>query len=271
MTMPINLVLVRHGQSEQNLASNKSREGDPSFYTKEFQDRHSSRHRLTHKGQGQAQAAGKWLKSNGMEMFDRRIVSDYIRAKETAALLDLHGPDWFVEPMLREREWGDLDNMSWEERQAKSEQLMKHRDTDSFYWVPPNGESIAHMTLRLRNVLDTLHRECSDKNVIIVCHGEVMWGFRFLLERLSINRWMELESSKEPGVKIFNCQVLHYSRRDPESGQLDSHLNWLRSVSPADPSNDGPGWQQIERRKYSNKDLLTDIAKVKPLFRDYHE
>lgn len=40
--MPIDLVLVRHGQSEGNLAQAKSMKGDDSFWTEEFSMRPSS-------------------------------------------------------------------------------------------------------------------------------------------------------------------------------------------------------------------------------------
>ncbi len=269
MAMPIDLILVRHGQSEQNLASHFAKKGDSSLYTKAFRSRHGSQHRLTVKGRTQAKKAGGWLKDNELGFFDRRYVSTYTRAVETAGLLEIDGPNWFVEPLLREREWGDFDSKPPEERLHLSEESLKQRDTDPFYWIPPNGESIAQLTNRLRPILNTLHRECSDKRVIIVCHGEVMSAFRFILERMTIEQWVEMDKSKEPGVKIFNCQVLHYTRRNPEDNKLSEHLDWKRSVSPADPSNSGEGWEKVIRKKFSDKELLTAARLVDPLFPDH--
>lgn len=266
MTMPIDLVLVRHGQSEQNLAMKHAKEGDTSLLTEEFRSRHVAAHRLTKLGQRQARLAGKWLKDNDMAQFDRRYASGYIRAQETAMLLGVSGPDWFVDPALREREWGDYDGLSWEEREEIAKDKLITRDTDSFFWIPPNGESIAQLTTRLRPLFDTLHRECSDKRVIIVCHGEVMWALRFILERMPIGRWIELETSDEPGVKINNCQILHYTRRNPKTGELDAYLNWMRSISPSNPSNNGPGWEAIVRKRFSDEELKNTVTKVKPLF-----
>lgn len=266
MPMPLDLVLVRHGQSEQNLVNRRARAGDPSLVTPEYRRRHGSQHRLTARGRHQAELAGAWLQDNSLGYFDRRYVSAYIRAVETAGLLGLDGPDWIIEPMLREREWGDLEGLSPVERLARAAESMRLRDTDPFYWIPPNGESIAELTLRLRPLLGTFARECSDKRVVVVCHGEVMWGWRFLLERMSVDGWTEQQRSKQPGAKMHNCQVLHYSRRDPVSGELSDHLDWMRSVSPADASNDGPGWQQIRRPRYSNKELLAIAQGAPPLF-----
>ena len=266
MTMPIDLVLVRHGQSEQNLAIHAARNGDTSLYNDDYRARHASKHRLTPLGREQAEKAGAWLREHGYGMFDRRYVSSYVRAKETAALLDIDGPNWFVDPLLREREHGDMDQLSWDGRSDDIAQSVKNRKTDSFYWVPPNGESIAEMTVRLRTFFDTWHRECSDKKVLVVCHGEVIWGFRFMLERMSIEHWAELEASKAPGVKVYNCQILHYTRRNPETSELSPYLGWMRSVNAAQPDNSIEEWQPIIRRRFTNEELLQDARQVETLF-----
>jgi NAD+ kinase len=266
MTMPIDLVLVRHGQSEQNKALKAARDGDKSLITKEFLHTPASQFRLSALGREQAQITGKWLQEEGLGFFDRRYVSDYVRAKETASHLNLEGPNWYVEPTLREREWGVLDGLSWEDREEKMIHEAQVKETDPFYWIPPNGESIAQMTVRLRGLLDTLHRECSDKRVIVVCHGEVMWGMRFMLERMSTAKWMHLERSKDPGVKIYNCQVLRYTRRNPETGELSAHFDWMRSDCPQQPENSGPGWQKINRETFSNEELLQQAKKSPHLF-----
>lgn len=266
MTMPIDLVLVRHGQSEQNKALKAARDGDKTLITKDFLSTPPSQFRLSALGREQARITGDWLRDQGLGFFDRRYVSDYARAKETAAYLALDGPNWYVEPTLREREWGALDGLSWEDREEKMIHEAQVKDTDPFYWIPPNGESIAQMTVRLRGLFDTLHRECSDKRVIVVCHGEVMWGVRFMLERMSTAKWMELERSKDPGVKIYNCQVLHYTRRNPETGELSVHFDWMRSECPQQPENNGPGWQEIRRETFSNEELLSQSQVAPQLF-----
>jgi NAD+ kinase len=114
-------------------------------------------------------------------------------------------------------------------------------------------------------VLNTLHRECSDRRVLVVCHGEVMWAFRVRLERMPQERYRELDQSPDQRIKIHNCQILHYTRRDPVSGELGPHLNWLRSVCPWDPGRSGNEWQPIRRVSYSNADLLAVVAKTPPL------
>lgn len=87
--LPIDLILVRHGESEGNLANKASKSGDNSFFTPEFLNRHSRNFRLTDKGSLQAKRTGEWIQKNVPMPFDRFYVSDYIRAKETAYYLYL--------------------------------------------------------------------------------------------------------------------------------------------------------------------------------------
>lgn len=264
MTMPVDLVLVRHGHSEGNAATKRSRAGDDSLFTPEFLARHSSSWRLTDLGKEQARAAGTWIRENMHGgRFGRHYVSEYLRAMETAALLELPDARWFTEFYLRERDWGDLDAMTDAERKALFARSLDRRDAQSFFWTPPNGESMATIcATRVDRVLDTLHRECSGMSVLMVLHGELMWGFRVRLERMSQRRYGELDLSDDPCDRIHNCQILHYTRRDPETGQIAGTCNWMRSVCPTDPSQSRNTWERIERRPYSNEDLLAEVERT---------
>jgi NAD+ kinase len=256
MTMPIDLVLVRHGESEGNVVFGRARKGDHSGFTPEFAARHSSQWRLTREGQQQAEIAGAWIRLHISSVFDRYYASEYLRAMETAGWLGFGDAAWYCEFYLRERDWGIFDVMSYQERRERYADDMRRRELDAFFWTPPNGESIANLCLRLDRVLDTLHRECSDKRVLIVCHGEVMWGFRVRLERMSQEMYRELDQSSDRRIKFHNCQILHYTRRDPETGRLAPHLNWMRSICPWDLDLCHPGWNRIHRCHSSSADLL---------------
>jgi len=262
MTMPIDFVLVRHGESEGNVANKRSRAGDHSAFDGEFMQRHSSLWRLTDKGRQQAIVAGEWIRKNIRPYFDRCYTSEYLRAMETAALLNLDQATWYRDFFLRERSWGQLDVMSQEEKYTKYLDEMNRRERDGFFHAPPGGECMADVCLRINWILNTLHRECSDKRVIIVCHGEVMWSFRVKLERLTQQEYCRLDKSENPYDKINNCQILHYTRRDPVSGRLEANLNWMRSICPTDLSKSSNDWQAISRPRFTNDDLMSEVERV---------
>lgn len=259
MAMPKNLVLVRHGESEGNLATKLSKKGDDSMFTDDFMNRHSSTWRLTEQGKIQAHIAGKWIKENMNESFQRFYVSEYDRAKETAALLDLPEAQWMVTYYLREREWGELAVMPISERRGKFAENLRRKDAEPFYWIPTGGESMPTLCLRLEKILDTLHRECEGRNVLLVVHGEVMWAFRYLLERLTYSEIMKLEHSADPHDKIHNCQIIHYTRRNPFSGEIVPYLSWVRSICPTDLTLSSDEWRGVVRKKFSNEELLREV------------
>lgn len=255
MTMPIDFVLVRHGQSESNLAKSRSEQGKHDDFRRVREGRHTRSFRLTALGRQQAKRAGEWIAAEGGQ-FGRHITSEYVRAMETAALLNIPNAEWYRNVELTERAWGDLDRYDQEERARKFGEVLKMRDIEPFFWAPPNGESFLDLRVRIRTVLNTLHRDCSDKRVIVVCHGEVMWGFRVLLEYMSQQRFKELHLSTDPYDRLYNCEIHHYSRRNPHTDDLEDHVNWMRRIRPADDPVWSSGWQEIERRRYSNQELL---------------
>lgn len=281
--MPADLLLIRHGESEGNVALNASKAGDNRHMTKGFLAQHSSHWRLSPKGREQAALTGAWLREQFPGGFDRYYTSEYTRAMETAALLGLPGADWMISPYLRERWWGDLDRMSYEERRVAFAQSLHDRDVAPYYWRPPNGESLVEVCARLRPILSALHRECDGKRVVIVCHGEVMEAFRIELERLSQDGYLAWERRKETddSLKIRNCQIFQYSRRPApweddlqplgtaafEEG-LTKRADWFRSFRPCDGLEGS--WEKIERlrSRYDNERLL-EIVGASPILLEY--
>jgi NAD+ kinase len=267
MTMPLDLILVRHGESEGNYAYGLSYRGDHRYFEagSPFLRRHGSKWRLTECGREQAAAAGAWLRAQVAPAFDRYYVAEYLRSMETAAHLGFAEARWYCEFYLRERDWGKFDVMSIEQRKREYADDMRRRELDRFFWTPPGGESMATLCLRIDRVLQTLHRDCADQRVLLVCHGEVMWAFRVRLERMSQHRYQELDYSTDPLHKIHNCQILHYTRHDPVTGATAPYLNWLRSVCPWDLTRSRNEWERIERHRYSNEELLELVERTPPL------
>jgi len=258
--LPIDLILVRHGQSEGNVANKASRNADNSFFTPEFRARHSRDFRLTDKGIEQAKAAGVWLKKNVPQPFDRFYVSDYIRAKETAALLNLPGALWKQEFHLRERDKGLMDNLPDDEQRRMFAMEQQQYELDPFLSYPAGGgESIASLCFRLgTTMIDHWARKCSDRRIVCVCHGHVMRAFQLELEGLSHDDFIRLDSSRDHEENIRNGQIFWYTRRDPDTGKLTDHLAAKRSVCPWDPKGDY-GWKRIVKRELTNEDLFKEV------------
>jgi broad specificity phosphatase PhoE len=271
--MPNDLVLVRHGQSEGNVATKASEEGDNSWYTDAFTTTPGHQWRLTDLGRAQAEASGEWLLAEfSGGRFDRYSVSPYVRARETAGHLHLPDASWQLNRALRERDWGDIGTLPKDEFESRPEyQLNAHlKKMDPLYWVAPGGESIAHVAEdRVRNVLSTLHRECTGQRVILVTHGEVIASFRLVLERMDDAKFKEVD--EDEAEKVHNCEILHYTRLNPLNGTQAKRLSWLRRAYPEgkDPSSlkmvFSP-WQEVESKTYSNDELLEDVGRVPQLF-----
>lgn len=263
--LPIDIILIRHGQSEGNKAVKASKKGDNKFFTPEFRNKHSRTFRLTDLGIRQAKAAGEWLRSNVPMPLDRFYVSDYIRAKETAVHLDLPGVEWRVEYQLRERDLALMDNCPENERQRLFELEIRQHEIDPFLSYPAGGgESIPMVCLRLKtDFVAHLARECYDKKVVVICHGHVIRALQLEFENLGHDDFIRLDSSEEPADKLRNCQIIWYTRRDPTTGRVGGEkLVAVRSICPLIcPSNNMEdfGWRRIQGRRYTNQELLEEV------------
>lgn len=261
MTMPIDLVLVRHGHSEGNLAVSRSKKGDDSLYTPDFRERPGHRWRLTPEGQEQAATAGKWIREHIGARFDRYYASPYVRTQETAARLDLPEAEWRLDQRLRERDWGEIGSVPIPEQASLYPRNIVLQKTDALYWRPPGGESIADARMRVRTFFDTLHRECEGQSVVVVTHGDIISAVRGALEYLSDEQWLAFDGDESK--KILNCHIYHYSRRDPSTDEVGRYLSWRRAVCPTDTAID-TGWEPITRKRFSNAELLERVNAVEP-------
>lgn len=245
--MPNHLFLVRHGESQGNVASNRAKEGDESLYTDEFVTIPGRRWELTDVGRRQAELVGEWLQGELLRLAHaqagerRHYVSPYVRTRQTAGCLGLEidgdSAEWVLNRSIRERDWGDIETVPrrvFHEDQAYARNAAK-KAIDPLYWRPPGGESITDVAdNRVRNFLDTLHRECSSGTVIAVTHGEFIRAARLVLERVDDETYSAWES--DTSTRIHNAEVLQYSRLDVRSpgwsGDVHPRLAYLRRVRP---------------------------------------
>ncbi len=258
--LPVNLFLIRHGESAGNLAKRESEAGSHKLI-ESLKGTHTSMWPLTEKGFEQAKVTGAVLKSylimNRIHI-DRIYVSSYTRAMQTGYTLGFDDANWKIEARLAERNWGTLDRMSEEERQLKFKEQLAMREVEPYFWSPPDGENFNVLLTRVRDFVDTLDRS-NYENVVIVCHGEVIKSFRIVLHGLTPMEYAKMEFSKEQRDRVHNCQIDHYSRRNPVTYQLGKRVSWRTVMRPYE-SEDSIGtplipWERIDKKKVSNEEL----------------
>jgi broad specificity phosphatase PhoE len=268
MSMPEDFVMVRHGQSEANIVQ-KLWKADPQAQAPEgFFDRHDSRMRLSGLGITQAERTGEWLHAEFPNGFDRYYTSPLARTVETAGRLALGGT-WNIDDRWRERDWGEYGVLNDSEQETQFAISKRLRGQSKWYWCPPGGESLATgVRLRFEDILETMHRELDGKKVIAVTHGETMETARVVLERLLPEVWQEQE--RDGAYRMSNCQVLHYTRKNPETGEISKRLEWRRSVCAwgNDNSWSEGAWVKIERKKYTDNELLALVQLYPNLLSD---
>lgn len=79
-------------------------------------------------------------------------------------------------------------------------------------------------------------RECANKRVLVVCHGEVMWAMRTRLERMSLMRYKDLIESKRFTDHIHNGHILVYTRINPDTGEIAPNFRSVSRDPPVAPS-----------------------------------
>jgi NAD+ kinase len=232
-----------------------------------FMNRHDSDMRLTPRGVEQAEAAGEWLRREFPQGFDHYYTSTLVRTQETAGHLHLGGP-WIKDDRLRERDWGEINSISDESHKLLYPGSYRLHKMNKWYWCPPGGESLAtDVRLRWERILNTMHREMDGHTYIGVGHGDLIEVARVIFERLQISEWLEQQAG--PAYQLQNCQILHYSRINPETGEDAGKLMWRRSICPWDEGKSwfGGKWVKLDLdRRFSDEELLAEAEQFEPLF-----
>jgi len=203
------LVLIRHGESEGNVAATQAREAGAHVINVPARDADVG---LSGTGREQALALGQLLA--GVPEQSRRAVwsSPYARARQTAELA-LQTGGWRqqvrLDERLRDRELGILDMLTSAGVEARfPEEAQRRRWLGKFYYRPPGGESWADVVLRLRSLLAELDREHAGDEVVLVCHDALIMLFRYILQGLTEAELLDLAAT----TSILNASVSRFVR-----------------------------------------------------------
>ena len=208
---PERLWLVRHGQSQGNVARDAAHEAGLLTIDIDMRDVDVP---LSELGFKQAEAAGRWFASLPKDERPEVILSSpYVRARQTSELICKAGAlaggpaRSIVDERLREREFGVFDLLTTSGIQEKYPDLAAQRTLmGKFYHRPPGGESWADVILRLRGALDTISLHHADRRVVIVCHQVVVLCLRYILEEMDEAQILAIDKEGD----VVNCGLLQY-------------------------------------------------------------
>ena len=178
----MNLILIRHGQSEWNALNQFTGWKDPD---------------LTAKGIGEAHNAGRII--NNLEInFDLVFTSALIRAQNTAKIIleEINQSlSTIKNQALNERNYGDLAGLNKDDARKRWGDEQVHIWRRSYDIPPPGGESLKDTGERVLPFFmkEILPHVCEGKNVLVAAHGNSLRSLIKFLDNISDEDIVKLE------------------------------------------------------------------------------
>ncbi len=178
----MNLILIRHGQSEWNALNQFTGWKDPD---------------LTAKGIEEAHNAGKII--NNLKInFDLVFTSALIRAQNTAEIIlkEINQPlSTIKNQALNERNYGDLSGLNKDDARKRWGDEQVHIWRRSYDIPPPGGESLKDTGERVLPFFmkEILPHVCEGKNILVVAHGNSLRSLIKFLDDISNEDIVKLE------------------------------------------------------------------------------
>lgn len=231
---PLQLWLVRHGESSGNVARSLAEAGGLAMIDIAHRDMDVP---LSALGDHQARALGRWFGQKPLAQRPTVVLSSpYVRARQTSQLV-IGGADIgahtalleLADERLREKEFGafhQLTKAGIRERYPEEAKLRDH--VGKFYYRPPGGESWCDVILRLRSVLDTIQLQFQGERVLVVAHEIVVLCMRYLVERMTEAQLMSIDAAGD----VANCSVTEYEFQRDEQGRGGMALRCYNHVAP---------------------------------------
>ena len=178
----MNLILIRHGQSEWNALNQFTGWKDPD---------------LTAKGIEEAHNAGKIIKDLKIN-FDLVFTSALVRAQNTAEIIlkEINQPlSTIKNQALNERNYGDLAGLNKDDARKRWGDEQVHIWRRSYDIPPPGGESLKDTGERVLPFFmkEILPHVCEGKNVLVAAHGNSLRSLIKFLDNISDEDIVKLE------------------------------------------------------------------------------
>ena len=185
----MNLILIRHGQSEWNALNQFTGWKDPD---------------LTAKGIEEARNAGMIMNNLNIN-FDLVFTSALKRAQNTAEIIlkEINQPlSTIKNQALNERNYGDLAGLNKDDARKRWGDEQVHIWRRSYDIPPPGGESLKDTGERVLPFFtkEILPHVCEGKNVLVAAHGNSLRSLIKFLDNISDEDIVKLEIP--PGAPI---------------------------------------------------------------------
>src|SRR4051812_30157936 len=206
--VPASLTLVRHGESQGNVADARARAARSDRLDLDVRDADVE---LSENGLRQADALGAWFGSLGQDERPTLVISSPFRralctAQRTVGETDV---DIVVDERLRERDLGVFDGLTGPGIRDRYAEEAERRDRiGKFYYRPPQGESWAEVVLRIRSLLNDLRTGYDGARIWMFSHQAVIMSFRYVLEAIAEQDLLALDRE----VTVGNGSVTTYQR-----------------------------------------------------------
>lgn len=188
------LYVFRHGQTEDN----------SNFV---FSGWHDSK--LTEKGREQALELAQKFKNKKIDMLISSPLSRAVDTMKIAVSLNEKARelDITTDRRIMERNYGDYVGKSKLELQLANPELAK-LVRRSFDYVPPNGESLQMVCMRVEDFCNSIVplMKKYNVNIAISCHGNSIRGFRRYFEDLSDEETATIET---PLAQDYAAYIIH--------------------------------------------------------------
>ena len=178
----MNLILIRHGQSEWNALNQFTGWKDPDLTATGIQEAHN---------------AGKIISSLEIN-FDLVFTSALIRAQNTAEIIlkEISQPlPTIKDQALNERNYGDLAGLNKDDARKRWGDEQVHIWRRSYDIPPPGGESLKDTGERVLPFFmkEILPHVCEGKNVLVAAHGNSLRSLIKFLDNISDEDIVKLE------------------------------------------------------------------------------
>lgn len=204
-----NFWLLRHGEGEHNLKQVLAA-------GKETSD---NSYKLTSVGIAQATKAGKAFKKHKLDVI---FASPYVRTMETAKIIsEITGA-----PVVTDERLSEVDGGNFNGRPIGDYFRFFKDDAERFIKTPPGGENLTNIKRRTLAFLKDVNEKHSDKNILIVGHGDPLWMMEGVSLGLKNEEILNLEGLEVGGHKKLD--FMNWPRN--KDGELDLHRPFIDEV-----------------------------------------